>query len=171
MVSLCAGALASSCDAPSSAAKKKKLTPAPPPPRAPSERKSKLREAQAEVKREIEAYRAQREARLRAPQPGAAALDARIARVTAEVDQAIAGLEAEYQANKGLAIETILKVRPWEGALRPCQGPPGTPPGSLRHPFCLRRPLTSPPPSPHLSSRAARHVVRQESFREQQVEV
>jgi hypothetical protein len=77
----------------------------------PAERKTKLREAQAEVKREVEAYRAQRDARLRAPQPGAAALDAKIGRITAEVDRAIAGLEAEYQANKGLAIETILKVR------------------------------------------------------------
>ena len=59
----------------------------------------------------MDAYRAQREARLRAPQPAAAALDAKIGRITAEVDRAIAGLEAEYTANKGLAIETVLKVR------------------------------------------------------------
>ena len=55
------------------------------------ERKLKLREAQAEVKREIEAYRAEREARLRTQQPEAAALDAKVARATADTDRWVVG--------------------------------------------------------------------------------
>jgi len=76
-----------------------------------TERKLKMREAQADVKREIEAYRAMREAKLRAPQPEAAALDARISRVTAEVDRAISGLEAEYASNRETVMKVLLQVR------------------------------------------------------------
>jgi hypothetical protein len=95
-------------------------TPLPPPPYTTAlynlfpptkERKVKLREAQAEVKKEIEAYRAMREQRLRTPQAGAAALDVRVAQVTAEVDQAIAGLEAEYQANRAKLLNLLTSVR------------------------------------------------------------
>jgi len=70
-----------------------------------------MREAQAEVKREVEAYRALREAKLRAPQPEGAALDAKVARVTAEVDRAIAGLETEYTANRETVVKLLLQVR------------------------------------------------------------
>jgi len=49
----------------------------------------KLREAQTEVKREIEAYRAEREARLRTQQPEAAALELKVARATADTDRCV----------------------------------------------------------------------------------
>jgi hypothetical protein len=96
------------------------LTTLPPLPAA--ERKSKLREAQAEAKREIDALRAEREARLRAPQPGAAALEAKVAKVTAEVERSIAGLAEEYKDNKEKILTLILKVstlRVWRSRLRP----------------------------------------------------
>ena len=80
------------------------------PPLPAAERKSKLREAQAEAKREIDALRAEREARLRAPQPGAAALEAKVAKVTAEVERSIAGLAEEYKDNKEKILTLILKV-------------------------------------------------------------
>lgn len=96
------------------------LTTLPPLPAA--ERKSKLREAQAEAKREIDALRAEREARLRAPQPGAAALEAKVAKVTAEVERSSAGLAEEYKDNKEKILTLILKVstlRVWRSRLRP----------------------------------------------------
>jgi hypothetical protein len=53
-------------------------------PRPRADRKTLLRKAQADARREIDEYRAAREAKLRAVQPEAAALEAKVARVTAE---------------------------------------------------------------------------------------
>lgn len=58
-----------------------------------AERKARLKQAQAEAKREIDEYRALREAKLRTAQPEAQALDQKVLRVTAETDRKIAGLE------------------------------------------------------------------------------
>lgn len=74
------------------------------------ERKAKLRQALTETKKEIDEYRAQREVKLRATNPEAQALDARVARVTAETDRSIAALEAEYGRNKEAVLKLLMEV-------------------------------------------------------------
>ena len=81
------------------------------PPRVPrAERKSKLRQAQGDAKREIEEFRAQREARLRTVQPEAEALAAKVARLAGDTDRKIAALEAEYQRNKEPVLQLLMQV-------------------------------------------------------------
>ena len=81
-----------------------------PPPSSPAERKSKLRQAQGDAKREIDEFKAQREARLRTVQPEAEALSAKVARLAGETDRKIAALEAEYQRNKEPVLQLIMQV-------------------------------------------------------------
>ena len=75
-----------------------------------AERKSKLRQAQGDAKREIDEFKAQREARLRTVQPEAEALSAKVARLAGETDRKIAALEAEYQRNKEPVLQLIMQV-------------------------------------------------------------
>ena len=81
-----------------------------PPPSSPAERKSKLRQAQGDAKREIDEFRAQREARLRTVQPEAEALAAKVARLAGETDRKIAALEAEYQRNKEPVLQLLMQI-------------------------------------------------------------
>lgn len=69
-----------------------------------------MKRAQADAKREIDEYRAAREAKLRAALPEAQALEAKVARVTAETDRKIAALEAEYNANKEKVLQLVMQV-------------------------------------------------------------
>ena len=75
-----------------------------------AERKSKLRQAQGDAKREIDEFRAQREARLRTVQPEAEALAAKVARLAGETDRKIAALEAEYQRNKEPVLQLLMQI-------------------------------------------------------------
>ena len=75
-----------------------------------AERKSKLRQAQGDAKREIDEFKASREARLRTVQPEAEALAAKVARLAGETDRKIASLEAEYQRNKEPVLQLIMQV-------------------------------------------------------------
>ncbi len=85
-----------------------------PPPPAPhplsADRKALMRKAQADARREIDEYRAAREAKLHAVVPEAAALEAKVARVTAETDRKIAALDAEYAANKEKVLQLAMQV-------------------------------------------------------------
>ena len=69
-----------------------------------------MRQAAADAKREMDEYRAMREARLKTAQPEAQALDAKVHRVTAETDRAIAALEAEYSGNKEKVLQLVMQV-------------------------------------------------------------
>ena len=62
------------------------------------------------MKREVDEYRATREASLRAAVPEAQALELKVARVTAETDRRIASLEAEYTANKEKVLQLVMQV-------------------------------------------------------------
>ena len=75
-----------------------------------AERKSKLRQAQGEAKREVDEYRAARDAKLRSVQPEAEALQQKVARLAAETDRKIHNLEAEYQRNKEPVLQLINQV-------------------------------------------------------------
>ena len=69
-----------------------------------------MRQAQADAKREVEEYRALREAKLKTAQPEAQALEAKVKSVTMETDRAIAALEAEYQGNKEKVLQLVMQV-------------------------------------------------------------
>ena len=75
-----------------------------------AERKSKLRQAQGDAKKEIDEFKAQREARLRTVQPEAEALAAKVARLASETDRKISALEAEYQRNKEIALQMLMEI-------------------------------------------------------------
>lgn len=86
-------------------------SPSPSPSPLPSpDRKTLLKRAQADVKREVDEYRAAREVSLRAPVPEAQALELKVARVTADTDRRIAALEAEYSANKEKVLQLVMQV-------------------------------------------------------------
>jgi Vacuolar (H+)-ATPase G subunit len=70
----------------------------------------KLRSAQTEARKEIDEYRAQREAKLRTVQPEAQALEEKTRRITSETDRSIKLLEEEYQKNKDIVTGMLLQV-------------------------------------------------------------
>ena len=75
-----------------------------------SERKSKIRTAQGEAKREVEEYKAQRESKLRTVQPEAEALATKVQRLAADTDRKIASLTAEYERNKEPVLQMLMQV-------------------------------------------------------------
>jgi hypothetical protein len=75
-----------------------------------SERKSKIRTAQGEAKKEVEEYKAQRESKLRTVQPEAEALATKVQRLAADTDRKIASLTAEYERNKEPVLQMLMQV-------------------------------------------------------------
>jgi len=76
----------------------------------PPERKTKIRTAQGEAKKEVEEYKAQRESKLRTVQPEAEALAVKVQRLSEETDRKIAALTAEYERNKEPVLQMLMQV-------------------------------------------------------------
>ena len=75
-----------------------------------TERKTKIRTAQGEAKKEVEEYKAQRESKLRTVQPEAEALAVKVQRLSEETDRKIAALTAEYERNKEPVLQMLMQV-------------------------------------------------------------
>ena len=69
-----------------------------------------MRQAQSEAKREVDEYRAVREAKLRSVQPEAEALAGKVARLAGETDRKIANLDAEFQRNKEPCLQLLMQL-------------------------------------------------------------
>ena len=69
-----------------------------------------MRSAQTEARKEIDEYRAMREAKLRTVQPEAKALEEKTRQITSETDRSIKLLEDEYHKNKDIVTGMLLQV-------------------------------------------------------------